>query len=256
MVWGVNMWRRTVGGAVMVALVAASGAGAATRPSAADGAAAKRFVSVETRFLHRATSQRAAERAAGAAFLSRVSKGCAGAIPASVAKTATPAQGTVVASLAVEADFDLAAAVQHPLSPAVHAELSALRRLHFTRSAIDRDLASGIKAERAALAVKPTDLCADVKAAAAGDFDAVPAATRRFLNTVRKLASTDPILSGALLRMIRPDLPRRDRAAAVRLGRLDRSVGRAASRLVAAQHKRLFAVLMPGGPGDPFLPQG
>lgn len=246
MVWSVKVWRRTLGGAVMVALAAASGAGAATRSSAADAAAARRFVSVETTFLHRAASRQAAERAAGTAFISRVSKGCAGAIPASAAN-GTTAQQIVVLNLALEAELDLAVTSQHPLAPAVQAEIAALRRLHFTRSAIDRVLASGIKAERAALALTPTHLCTDITTAAAGGFDTVPAATGRLLRTAgQKLGNSDAITDGALMRMIKADLPASSRAAAARLGRLETSVGRAQTRTFAGLSTRMFRVLMPG----------
>lgn len=89
----------------------------------------------------------------------------------------------------VAGGFDLTLDSLHPIDRAALALSHSLDRIHFTAGKLTRGIHATAKAQRAILALKPSDLCGDVKAAAAGGFTADPPGTTAFLAALGRMIS-------------------------------------------------------------------
>ena len=99
---------------------------------------------------------------------------------------------------------------------------SGFDRVHFSNRAFTHRIHNTGKAQRLLVAIQPSDLCADVKAAAAGGFAADAPGTTAFLKGVDRL-DPGPLESiPTIIKKVRADLlTESDRAALKRLQKVD-----------------------------------
>lgn len=127
------------------------------------------------------------EKAAVNAVVERVSAHCRGELP-DYLRTGTAAQQRVWTAFANdETSGELILALLRPVHKDYAAAARRLERLHWTRPAINRAVTADARRTLAALALKPPDQCADVRAAAATQFTTVPADAKRFITRATRL---------------------------------------------------------------------
>jgi hypothetical protein len=210
-------------GALLVAVVlifpmSSGRAAAKAKPrSHGDVVAARRLIAIQTRYYQAGMATRPQTRADVKAALAQMKATCPKSIPNALL-AGSAAQRDLWMQLFGEAAGDVVLAEFRPLGDATATTAGRLDRLQFSRRAVNRDLRQLSQALRLSLTLTPSDLCADIKTAAAGGFTALPPATKAFndhLNSV--LAAPAPSLSG-LIHDVKPDrVTRRDRAAIKRL---------------------------------------
>jgi hypothetical protein len=210
-------------GALLVAVVLifpVGGARAAARakaPRAADVAAARRLIAAQTSYYQAGMATRREAKADVNAALAQIKATCPQSIPNSLLD-GTPAQRDLWMQLFGEAADDVALAEVQPLDDATTTLAQRLDRLHFSRGAVNRDLRQLSHALRLSLTLAPSDLCTDLKAAAANGFTAVPAATTAFNNHVDNVLGVPSPTVGGLIADVKPDtVTKADRAAIKRL---------------------------------------
>jgi hypothetical protein len=179
--------------------------------------AARRLIADQTSYYQAGMATRREARADVNAALAQIKATCPQSIPNALLD-GTRAQRDLWNQLFNEAADDIALAELQPLGDATSNLAQRLDRLHFSRRAVDRDLRQMSHALRLSLTLAPSDLCTDLKAAAANGFTAVPPATTAFndhLNEV--LAAPSPSL-GAIIDDAKPELlTKADRSAIKRL---------------------------------------
>ena len=211
-----------VGAAVAVAALSGSAIAApSTAPKPRDVAAARSVVSALTRFDQEALARRGAVTAAAKAAVAQAQTGCASAIPRS-AQDGTGTQQAVVQDLLSEGALDVSLAVNHPLAGPLRTVATRLAAAHFSSRALTRGFQNTARANRLVLSLTPTDLCADVKAAAASGFDSDPPGTRAALKHVSTLASVHGLGLSIIPSKLAPYLvTTRDRSALAHLKTLN-----------------------------------
>jgi hypothetical protein len=216
-------------------------AGAAA-PSARDLTSTNRFVTAVTRYYRSALAHRPAETAAVKAMVAGVTTGCPGSLPKSLAK-GTAGQQKVYLQLALEAGLDLGIADVAPLRGALSAQARALGRLRWASAKLDREIRAEMELQRATVKLVPSQLCADIKTAAAGGYATLPSATTRFLTaTVRAESQRVPTLSAALT-LMKPDITPAEAPAVKRLRALAATFRRFTGTLLTGAGKNLEAAL-------------
>jgi hypothetical protein len=243
-----------VAGMIAVNLLGGS-AMAATAPKARDVAAARTVVSAITRFDQTALRRKGQLTAAAQATVAQVQAGCAGGIPAS-AVNGTSQQQAVTLDLIFEGSFDLSLAIIHPLQRPAGALTNRLNRVHFSKRALSRGVHQTAKLQRLLLALKPSDICADVKAAAANGFTADPPGTTAFIKSFGPLIASSAHGSPNILKQLTPYLiTTRDRAALKRLKTVDAKYQKFAANIGTKWGAKLGSVLT-SAPSSGGFPTG
>jgi hypothetical protein len=178
---------------------------------------------------------------------------CAGAIPASVAN-GTAQQQAVAFDLIFEGAFDLSLDSLHPVAHPARALSRSLAHVHFSRRAFTHAIHAIAKIQSTLLGLKPSALCADVKAAAANGFTADPPGTTAALKGVAKVFIPTSKGIAGVLKSVKADLTTdRDRAALKRLQTVDARYQRFSANLGRKWGNKLGNVLSPppsgGGSG-------
>jgi hypothetical protein len=157
-------------------------------PKPRDAAAARTLIRAIDRFDQTALRRQGAMTVAARAFVAQVKAGCGGDLPASVVN-GTPRQQAVVVDIALEGALDLSLDAVHTVNHAALAMSRAFDRVHFSKRALSRGIHLMARIQRLVLKVKPSDLCGDIKAAAAGGFAADPPGTTAFVKVFMRLAN-------------------------------------------------------------------
>jgi hypothetical protein len=260
-----------LGGVVagVVALGLAAGSAIAVAPAKApkrqDVKAARTVIRALTRFDETALHREGAMAAAARAMVAQVQAGCAGGIPASLATSGTKKQQSVAFDVLFEGAFDLSINVDRPIEGPTVNLTKRLDHARFARRALTRGIHHVATLERGLVEIKPSDLCVDVKAAAANGFTADPPGTTRFLNSFGRLfgAALGPapnVLKKLKTFLVTPH----DKAALKRLQKLDARANTFSGKLGARWAAKLAAVLSPkpsgggtgGFPTNPPPPAG
>jgi hypothetical protein len=233
-----------VGGAIVVALLGATASASTSAPKAQDVTAARSVIGGIARFDQAALARRSAQTAAAQALIAQAQQGCAGAIPAS-AVHGTATQQTVVQDILTEGAFDVAAAVNHPIAGLARAQDAHLAAAHFSSRALTRALHNaGKAADRALHAMRPTDLCADVTAAAAGGFASDPPGTTEALSRIVSLEGLHALALTDVTKKLRPYLTStHDRGAVARVTAQTARYEKFSESLQLARERKLVSVL-------------
>jgi hypothetical protein len=215
-------------GGVVAAVVAlnllggsAMAAAPAKAPKPQDVKAARAVVRDFTDFDQTAIRREGAMTAAAQALVAQVKAGCAGAIPASIQNGTKKQQGVYV-DVVLEAAFDLSLRTIHPVRHAALTLSNRIDRIHFSARRFTRGLHGTANAQKALVGITPSDLCTDVKAAAAGGFDADAPGTTAFLKVLNGVGSGPGVSLADIVKRVRPLLlTKPDRAALARLKKVD-----------------------------------
>lgn len=237
-----------LGGAAMAAPAAA--------PKPHDVKAARTVVRAITRFDETAVRHEGAMTAAAKALVAQTSAGCAGGIPASIAN-GTAQQQAVAFDLIFEAAFDLSIDSLHPVAHPARALSLSLARVHFSKRAFSQDIHAIAKLQSILLGLKPSDLCADVKAAAANGFTADPTGTTAALKGFARVFRPTSKGITAVLKGLRAYLTTdRDRAALKHLQTVDARYQNFSTNLGLKWGAKLGDVLSPppSGTGNGGFP--
>ncbi|HEY1715127.1 MAG TPA: hypothetical protein VGG07_19650 [Solirubrobacteraceae bacterium] len=213
-----------LGVGVVVAVAALSGpaiAAPSTAPKPRDVAAARPVVNALVRFDQAALARQSAVMAAAKAAVAQVQAGCAAAIP-KAAQHGTGTQQSVVQDVLVEGALDVSLAANHPLAAPLRQVATRLAAAHFSSPALTRGFQNTARANRLVLSLTPTDLCADVKAAAAAGFAADPPGTTAALKRIARLSSAHGLGLSLIPSKLAPYLvTARDRGALAHLKTLN-----------------------------------
>ena len=212
-----------VAGVVALGLLGGSAVAAtpAKAPKPRDVAAARAVIHAFSRFDQTALHREGAMTALAKALVAQVQAGCAGTIPSSIAKGTDKQQG-VFFDIIFEGAFDLTVRAIQPLDHASTSLTKRLDRVHFSKRTFTRRIHDTAKAQQLVLAIKPSDLCADVKTAAAGGFAADAPGTTAFLKGILRLNPGPTETVTKILKTIRADLvTKSDLAALKRLQKVD-----------------------------------
>jgi len=235
-------------GAIALSLLGGSALAGTPAPKQQDVAAARAVTAAITRFDQTAVRREGAMTAAAKAEVAQVQAGCAGGIPASVVN-GTSHQQAVAFDLLFEGVVDLSLDVLHPVH---HAGLSLARAFHhaqFTKASFTRGIHSIAKREHALLTLPASDLCTDVKAAAANGFTADPPGTTASLEGFSGVLLTSAKGIPDVLKKIRAYLvTKADRAALKRLQRIDSRYQGFSEKLGSTYGGKLATVLTAAPP--------
>jgi hypothetical protein len=253
-------------GGVVVATIAlnllggsALAATPAQPPKPRDVVAARTVIRTLTRYDETAVRDEGVMTAAAKAMVAQVKAGCAGSIPSSIANGTKKQQGVFI-DLASEGALDLTVRAIHPLDHAALALSKGLDRVHFSNRAFTRRIHNTGKAQRLLSAIQPSDLCADVKAAAAGGFAADAPGTTAFLKGVDRLDPGPMESVPTIIKKVRADLlTESDRAALKRLHKVDARFQTFSANLGLRWGANLGKVLTsapPAGGTGPGFPTG
>jgi hypothetical protein len=214
-----RLWLR-VGVLLVAAVLTLPIAGATARtPSARDVRSARRLMGDLARFYRAALDTRRQANAAVNASIQMIKSTCPNALPntSSVPKR----RQAVSMQMFTEAAYDIALVASQPVDHAALVEAAGLDRLHFSRRTANRDAREISRGQRLTAALKPSDLCGDLQAAAASGFTRVPPATRHFLAVVNRVFSIPAPSFDGLQKDLGPYLiTRRDKAAVRRVRHL------------------------------------
>jgi hypothetical protein len=240
-----------VAGVVALNLLGGSAMAAAPAkaPKPQDVTAARTVIRAITRFDQTAVRREGAMTAAAKALVAQVKAGCADGIPASIAN-GTAQQQAVAFDLIFEGAFDLSLDSLHPVVGPGRVLSRSLGRVHFSKHAFTHDIHTIAKIQSTLLAMKASDLCADVKAAAANGFTADPPGTTAALKAfARVLAPGSKGVTG-VLKGLKSDLTTdHDRAALKRLQTVDARYQKFSTNLGLKWGAKLGNILSPPSTG-------
>jgi hypothetical protein len=221
----------------------------AQAPKPQDVTAARTVVRAITRFDQTAVRREGAMTAAARALVAQTKAGCAGGIPASIANGTSRQQG-VAFDLIFESAFDLSLDALHPVVHPGRVLSGSLSRVHFSKHAFTRDIHAIAKIQDTLLVMKPSDLCADVKAAAANGFSADPPGTTASLKAFAKVLTPGSKGVTGVLKGLRSYLTTdRDRAALKHLQTVDSRYQKFSTNLGLKYGEKLGNVLSPPASG-------
>jgi hypothetical protein len=220
---GIGSWLVAGVAALVVSLVGpVTTAVAKAAPNPKDTTAARRLIGELTRYDRSIIAGESRIRAAANREIAHVSAGCNGLLPVSLETMGNAQQKKVWTALILEATIDQGIADSRSLVATERRDARTLGRLHFSRGAVNRRVTRYVKVAKATLALKPTNLCAHVAAAAATRDVVIPAATRRFNAAFNRLASVD---AADLITAVKPFVVRAvDKAAMRRAVKLDTQI--------------------------------
>lgn len=176
------------------------------------------------------------------AFIAQVSSACAGSLPASDSQL-TVSQSQVYLALLTEAGADLELQGVPARAAALRAQDKVFQRLRWSRSSISRALGVQVRADRTLLAIAPTDLCADVKAATASDYATLAPGSTHVIDALDRLTSLKADTLGRLLTLMKPYTAPSENAAIRRLKVLEVKVAHALAVLSVTGAAHLASVL-------------
>jgi hypothetical protein len=221
---------------VAAVLVLAAPASAAS----VDQRSTHRFVAASVTALSGAIAAHGRIAPAVDVVIARVVSGCPGALAATGEPTA--AQDRTRDALFNEAYDAVSLAFLAPVRSEFPTFARGVGRLHWTLHSLDRAVATSVRGGLGLLALVPPDVCADIAAAAASGFAAIPAGTTAFDDAVASLLRPGPTpvdLAGRMRRYVGP----RDRAAIRHLDRLSRRLDVLVSRQGSAPFDRIRKAL-------------
>ena len=161
----------------------------------------------------------------------------------------TARQQAIAFDVVFEGVLDLSLDVVHPLRHAGLTLAKGLDRAHFSNRTFTRGVHVTAKLQRVILAIKPSDLCGDVKAAAAGGFTSDPPGTTAFLKKFSGEITGPPQPIPETLTKLGPDLvTRADRAALTRARKVDARYEKFSTRLGTKWGDKLGSVLVAKAP--------
>ena len=230
-------------GVIALNLAGGSALAAPTPPKPRDVAAARTVIRAITRYDETAVRREGAMNAAAKALVAQVQAGCGGGIPSSVANGTAQQQG-VAFDLVFEGVIDLSLDALQPVHGPGLALSHTFDRVHFSKRAFTRAIHAIAKLQHALLTQQPSDLCADVKAAAANGFTADPPGTTASLKAfATDLSSATSGVSGVLKKLTAYLTTKRDRAALKHLQTVDTRYQRFSTKLGAKWGRRLGQAL-------------
>ncbi len=239
--------------AVVAALGVLGGSAAAKAPKPGDVAAARKVIHAISRFDETAVHREGAMTAAAKALVAQVQAGCAGGIPSTVTN-GTSQQQAVAFDLVFEAAFDLSLDVVVPVRQPGLVLAKQLDRVHFSTATFTRGIHNAAKIQRGILNLKQSDLCGDVKAAAANGFTGDPPGTTAFLGAFQRVVAPAATKVTTVLKKLAAYLTTtRDKAALTHLKTVDARYQKFATNLGTKWGAKLGAVLAPtssGGSGS------
>jgi hypothetical protein len=232
--------RRLLLGAAAIGSLVMSAPAVAKAPNPRDVTAARRLIAAETRFDRAFLAHRAAIAKAGKGYATMVKTRCPGALPESVAVHGTPRQRSVVKDLVKEAALGLFAADTRSVIGAERRFVHAVNRVHFTRPSLI--IAAASIAQGSKPVMPGTDLCADVKSAAAAGFTADPPGTARAVRVARQVSAGQApyVPAGIKPYLITPG----DRAAAQTARALNTRVNNFTVNLILAETPSVLDALL------------
>lgn len=237
-----------IAGVSALSLLGGSAMAATTTPKPPDVAAARAVIHAITRYDQTAVRREGAMTAAAEAEVAQVQAGCAGGIPASVAN-GTSQQQAVAFDLVFEGVVDLSLDVLHPVHHAGLSLAHAFNHVHFTKTSFTRGIHAIAKLQHALLTLPSSDLCTDVKAAAANGFAADPPGTTASLKRFSGVLVSSPKGITSVLRNIRAYLvTKADRAALKRLQKVDSRYQSFSEKLGSKYGGKLGSVLTAAPP--------
>ena len=203
----------TVAGAIAVAGAGGPAVAVASAPTRQDVATARSVIKAVAAYDQAALARQAPATAAAKTEVAQVKAGCAGAIPAS-AINGTGTQQSVVSDLLAEASLDVSLAVNQPLLRPLRTVARSLGAARFSSRSLSSAFQETARVNHFVTTLSPTDLCADVKAAAADRFNADPPATTTALRHISFLSTSKALSLGAIPSKVAPFMTTsRDRAA-------------------------------------------
>jgi hypothetical protein len=237
-----------IAGVSALSLLGGSAPAATPAPKPHDVAAARAVIHAITRYDQTAVRREGAMTAAAKAEVAQVQAGCAGGIPASVANGTTQQQA-VAFDLVFEGVVDLSLDVLHPVHHPGLLLAHAFNHVHFAKASLTRGIHAIAKLEHALLTLPSSDLCADVKAAAANGFTADPPGTTASLKRFSSvLLSSTTGVTGVLKKIRAYLVTKADRAALKRLQQVDSRYQNFSTKLGSKYGGKLGSVLTAAPP--------
>jgi hypothetical protein len=233
-----NSVKRGVAVVVLLAVVVPDAA-ASARGSASDYASTRSFLAAGVQFFQAALVDLRRPPVAADRFVGHVAATCPGSLKA---LQRSQSLKTLSAALALwkETSLDLILTVDVPFDRALRQRAVRLTQLHWSEPSINRAVREGARATVIDTALKPSDLCADIEAAAAARFEMVSPQTTSFDRGWRDASVTgNPLLAKPLDAFVTPG----DAADKQQLERLGKRFIRTYSRRVGALFARLTQVL-------------
>lgn len=243
----------TIAGVIAaLSLLAGSAAAATSVPKPQDVAAARAVIHAITAFDQTAVRHEGAMIAAAQADVAQVKAQCGGAIPASVVNGSAKQQA-VVFDVIFEGVVDLTLDAVHPVHHAGLSLAHAFNHIHFTKPSLTRGIHAIGKLQHSVLSLQPSDLCTDVKAAAANGFTADPPGTTASLTRFSSVLLTSTKGVTGVLKKIRGYLVTdADRAAVKRLQKIDTRYQKFSEKLSTTYGGKLGNVLEGPAPASGF----
>ena len=229
--------------ALMIPAAAASARSAApdASPSGRDVRSARKLIAAESGYYEAGLRTRLRARAGINATIALLKGLCPNVIPAE-AVDASRRHQKVARRVFFEVNANLELAESAPLVPAGLHEAATLDRLRFRSARATRDARELARSRRLIAAVRPSDVCSDLRAAAADHYNHVPSGTRRFLSRfVAALSSPTPLF--AELEKDLQLVSRRDRAAFARMRSLNDAYFSFAGGVLFEAEPKLVSVL-------------
>lgn len=228
--------------ALSAALGAAGGGVAQAAAGSGDRAATESFLRATQRLLNNEIARVPLMKRGLKKFVDHVASTCPDALAALPAQPSAK-QADVGSTLVGEAGLDSVLAAFAPLSRPERRYEQAVSRLHWQRRSITHSVITEARDAVALAKVSPSDLCADIRAAAGTGFTQMPSGTRKFVHTVGPLANGPSATLAGILKRMRPSMTAADQRAAARLASSQKRWGRLTDRALSAEGNRLGAVL-------------
>ena len=207
-----------------------------------DHRATSRFLAAAATYLTAAVAAEVQTNAALDTLTAHVNSACPRTLASNPAQTPTQQDVENTFALAAGAEAGLAAvrAAATPLTAYVH----RLARLRWNDPVLNRLAATAVRSRERALALSPPDLCAEVAAAAANGFAAVPPRIAAFVTALAAIGSPPNVRH--LLARMKPYLTAGEKPKAARLRRLEAGLDAALKRAIPAASQRLQTALLGG----------
>ncbi len=205
-----------------------------------DHLSTSRYLAAAATYLKAATANEAQANAALDALTAHVNSSCPRTLASNPAQTT--AQRDVQNTFALAAGAEAGLAAVRALATPITAYVHRLARLRWNDPALNRLAAGTVRSRERALALSPPDLCAEVAAAAANGFAAVPPRTAAFITAVAAIASPPNVRD--LLARVKPYLTAPEKPKAARLRRLEVRLNSGLQRAIPAASQRLQTALL------------
>lgn len=220
-------------------------AAASAAVSRGDMSATAAFLVAGQRFFKGSLASDPAVKHRAVAFVDQIAASCSNVLVGAPLSKGTATQQNNLARLEAEAQADFfltsLAALSTPVGKLVH----AVARLHWSRAPLTRKVALFARQAADTLRIHVTDVCADIRSAAATSFDQVPAATGKVIGDFNRVQSGTGWPQ--LLKLVAPYENASLRRQATALRALQTRSDNRLSGILEPQFNRLGTVLL--GPG-------